>query len=37
MLQADLKPREFMETLNKRDNHDPSLNKEGATTIESIG
>lgn len=37
MLQADLKPREFMENL-KRDNHDPSLlfKKEGATTIESI-
>lgn len=37
MLQADLKPREFMEHL-KRDNHDPSLlfKKEGATTIESI-
>lgn len=37
MLQADLKPREFMETLKKRDNHDPSLSEEGATTIESIG
>lgn len=37
MLQADLKPREFMENL-KRDNHDPSLlfKKEGATTIENI-
>lgn len=37
MLQADLKPREFMENL-KRGNHDPSLlfQKEGATTIESI-
>lgn len=35
MLQADLKPREFMENL-KRDNHEPSLlfKKEGATTIE---
>ena len=38
MIQADLKPREFMENL-KRDNHDPSLlfKKEGATTIENIG
>ena len=37
MIQADLKPREFMENL-KRDNHDPSLlfKKEGATTIENI-
>lgn len=35
MLQAGLKPREFMENL-KRDNHEPSLlfKKEGATTIE---
>lgn len=35
MLQADLKPREFMENL-KRGNHDPSLlfEKKGATTIE---
>lgn len=37
MLRADLKPREFMETLKKRDNHDPSLQiKEGATTIETV-
>lgn len=35
--QVGLKPRELMETLKKRDNHDPSLNEEGATTIESIG
>ena len=37
MLEVDLKPREFMETLKKRDNHDPSLQiKEGATTIETV-